>query len=307
MRVNVAIIAHDNPKVMLDASIGSVLLEKSEIHQLFLVDNSSTDRLRKHYDALTTYIYPGKNLGFGAANNIAMRRSIDESVDYHLLVNPDIYFNQGTIRELLDFMDAHPDVGLVSPKVVYPNGTTQHLCKLIPTPADLIGRRFLGWGPFKQLTDRRNEFFELQFSGYEALMEVPILSGSFMLIRTSVLEKVGLFDERFFLYLEDFDLCRRIGEVSRTVFYPYTSVVHEYEKGSYFNRRLFGHHIVSAIKYFSKWGWLFDRKRRKTNQACLAKLQSHTATEDRVSAENTCKRAGTAAAADRESLFCRAN
>ncbi|HHD72491.1 MAG TPA: glycosyltransferase, partial [Epsilonproteobacteria bacterium] len=145
MRVNVAIIAHDNPKVMLDASIGSVLLEKSEIHQLFLVDNSSTDRLRKHYDALTTYIYPGKNLGFGAANNIAMRRSIDESVDYHLLVNPDIYFNQGTIRELLDFMDAHPDVGLVSPKVVYPNGTTQHLCKLIPTPADLIGRRFLGW------------------------------------------------------------------------------------------------------------------------------------------------------------------
>ena len=143
----------------------------------------------------------------------------------------------------------------------------------MPTPFDLIGRRFFGWGPFRKYVDRRNERFELHHSGYNREMDVPILSGSFMMLRTSVLEEVGLFDERFFMYLEDFDLCRRIGEVSRTVYYPEVSVTHEYEKGSYFNRRLFGYHVVSAVKYFNKWGWFFDAKRSRANKRCLEELK----------------------------------
>ena len=275
MRVNAAIVAYDNPKLMLDAAVESVLQEKELIRHLYLIDNSPSDRLRRHFETRTEYIYPGKNLGFGRANNIAMRKSIEEGVDYHLLVNPDIYFDQGTIASLVAFMDAHPDVGLVAPRVAYPDGTTQHLCKLIPTPMDLIGRRFFGQVPFKKFTDRKNELFELHHSGYDHTMDIPILSGSFMLIRTSALAKAGIFDERFFLYLEDFDLCRRVGEIARTTFCPDATVIHEYEKGSYFQRRLFGHHIVSAIRYFTKWGWFADRKRSERNRRCLEEINRY--------------------------------
>ena len=251
--------------LMIKAAVDSVLQEKEFVEHLYLIDNSPTDRLRKSCNSRVDYLFTGENLGFGKANNIAIRKSIEDGVPYHLLVNPDIHFEKGVIETLLGYMDANPDVGLVAPKVFYPDGTVQHLCKLMPTPFDLIGRRFFGWGPFRKYVDAQNRRFEMHESCYDKEMDVPILSGSFMMIRTSVLKEVGIFDERYFMYLEDFDLCRRIGEVSRTVFNPKVSVVHEYEKGSYFNRRLFKAHIVSAIKYFNKWGWFFDKRRREVN------------------------------------------
>lgn len=272
MSVNACIVAYDNPLSMLEIAVGSVLAEADVVNTLYLVDNSPTDRLRKEFEGSTEYIYSGENLGFGKANNIAMQKSIDEGVEYHLLVNPDTHFEKGVIKELLAYMDAHPDVGSVAPKVNYPDGEVQYLCKLMPTPFDLIGRRFFGWGPFRSYVDARNKEYEMQHSSYDKKMDVPILSGSFMMIRTSVLKEVGLFDERYFMYLEDFDLCRRIGEVSRTVFNPDVSVIHEYKKGSYFQRRLFKHHIISAIKYFNKWGWFFDKKRDARNKECLKGL-----------------------------------
>ena len=272
MRVNAAIVAYENPRIMLDAAIQSILQEENEIHKLYLIDNSPTDRLAKHFSAHTEYIYNNKNLGFGKANNIAMQKSIDDNIEYHILINPDIYFNKGVIKELVAFMDSNPDVGLVTPKIIYPDESTQYLCKLMPTPMDLIARRFLCWGPFRKYVDRRNEVFELRNSGYSMEMDIPAHSGSFMMIRTSILKEVGLFDERFFLYLEDFDLCRRVGKVSRTTFYPKVTVVHEYKKGSYYQRRLFGYHIISAIKYFNKWGWFFDSHRKKVNRQSLGKV-----------------------------------
>ena len=259
---------------MLTAAVKSVAqISPSLLNTLYFVDNSSTDRLRKHFDMTTQYIFSDENLGFGKGNNIAMQHSVEDEVPYHLLVNPDVYFDEGVVEKMVDFMDANPDVGLLMPKITYPDGSTQFLCKLLPTPFDLIGRRFFSWGPFRKYVDKRNDIFELRGLCYEQQVDVPVLSGSFMLIRTSVIREVGLFDERYFMYLEDFDLCRRIGEVSRTTYFPEVSVVHEYKKGSYFNRRLFKHHISSAIKYFNKWGWLFDSKRKARNAQCLVDLE----------------------------------
>ena len=273
MRVNVAIVAYENTVLMLEAAVESVLNEKEIIHRFYMIDNSPTDRLRKNFESKVEYLYSNKNLGFGKANNIAIEKSLNDGIEYHLLVNPDIHFEKGVVSRMVAYMDAHPNVGMLAPKVVYPDGSTQYLCKLMPSPIDLIGRRFFGWGPFKKMIDRRNDIFELRNSGYNKSAEVPILSGSFVMLRTSVLEKVGMFDERFFLYLEDFDLCRRIGNVSETVFYPDVQVVHEYERGSYFHRRLFGHHVVSAVKYFTKWGWFFDETRKQRNEKCLSGLE----------------------------------
>jgi GT2 family glycosyltransferase len=77
---------------------------------------------------------------------------------------------------------------------------------------------------------------------------------------------VGLFDERFFMYMEDVDLCRRIGEVSKTLFYPDVSIYHDYGKGSYRDANLLKHHLRTAFRYFQKWGWVNDRDRELRNQ-----------------------------------------
>lgn len=188
---------------------------------------------------------------------------------YHVVINPDIYWEEKVIEDLAAYMDRHPDCGLVMPKILYPNGDVQYLCKLLPTPLNLFGRRFL---PFKGLQEKLDERFELHCSGYDREMQVPSLSGCFMFMRVEVLKKVGVFDERYFMYAEDLDLCRRIGEVSQTMFYPAVSVYHEYGKGSYKNKKLLKYHICSVIKYFNKWGWFFDRKRRAANRKCLSQF-----------------------------------
>lgn len=245
-------------------------VEKSSICKLYIIDNSKNDNLRQYcvgYDKVEYIKSP--NLGFGHSHNKGIRKGLEAHAKYHVIINPDTYWNDPVIEELEIFMDQHSECGLVMPKILYPNGDTQHLCKLLPTPVNLLGRRFI---PCTTVQRKLNRRFELRDSGYDKIMEVPALSGCFMFIRTETLKQVGLFDERFFMYTEDFDLCRRIGEVSRTMFYPYVTVYHEYEKGSYKNKKLLRLHILSAIKYFNKWGWFFDSKRRKANHRCLQQL-----------------------------------
>jgi hypothetical protein len=94
-----------------------------------------------------------------------------------------------------------------------------------------------------------------------------------MFIRCNILSEVGLFDERYFMYCEDFDLSRRFNEVARTIYYPKEYIYHAHAKESYKNRKMLLIHIKSAIKYFNKWGWFFDKKRKKTNNLILKKYQ----------------------------------
>ncbi|AEH22449.1 glycosyl transferase family 2 [Thermodesulfobacterium geofontis OPF15] len=271
--INVSIVLFKNDKNLVEKAIYSCI-NSTLINKLYLIDNSSTDALSclANLDSRIIYIFNNANLGYGKAHNIALRKSIEENIPYHLVLNPDVYFESGVLEELYNFMEANKDVGIVMPKVLYPDGNIQYLCKLLPTPLDLFGRRFLNFGPFKKIIDKRNEIYELRFTGYDKIMEVPYLSGCFMFIRTEVLKKVGLFDERFFMYLEDTDLSRRIHRVAKTVYYPYVHVYHEYGKGSYKNLKLLYYHIKSAIKYFNKYGWFFDKERKEINKRILKKL-----------------------------------
>jgi Predicted glycosyltransferases len=274
--INVSIVLFKNDQDLVKKAIYSCV-NSVLINRIYLIDNSPTDILGclASLDSRIEYIFNNANLGFGKAHNIALKRSIEENIPYHLVLNPDVYFEGGVLEELYNFMESNPDVGLVMPKVLYPDGTLQYLCKLLPTPLDLFGRRFLNFGPFRKIVEKRNEIYELRFTGYDKIMEVPYLSGCFMFIRTEVLKKVGLFDESFFMYLEDTDLSRRIHRVAKTVYYPYVHIYHEYGKGSYKSIKLLYYHIKSAIKYFNKYGWFFDKEREEINKKILNKLSWH--------------------------------
>lgn len=228
------------------------------------VDNSPVAALRESVvESGARYFFTGSNQGFGAAHNLVLRRWLDSS-DYILVMNPDIHFGPEVIPALYNFMNKHPEIGLVMPRILYPDGTDQLLCKRLPSPGDLLLRRFLG-RLGAALFAKRLEDYELRHLDLSVSREIPSLSGCFMFIRSEALRRVGLFDERFFMYMEDVDLCRRIGRHYRTVWFPAVSVFHGYAKGSYRSFKLLRYHIESAVRYFSKWGWFRDSERRELN------------------------------------------
>lgn len=236
--------------------------------QLLLIDNSPDDRLK---DVLNEdevkYYFTGRNIGYGRGHNLAIKEIINKS-EFHLVINSDISFLPNVIGSLVTYMKQHNDVGQIMPKVLSPEGETQYLCKLIPTPFDLIFRRFLPSTVLK----KRKEKFQLIFTGYDKIMEVPYLSGCFMFLRTASIKEVGLFDERFFMYPEDIDLTRRINEKYKTIYFPEVYIIHDHAKESYKKGDMLLIHTTNIIKYFNKWGWFFDLKRVRTNQNILRKL-----------------------------------
>lgn len=269
MRLNAAIVLFKNNEECVKRTIFSFLNTFLDV-RLYLIDNSPNDELRylSNLDNRIEYIFNNANLGFGPAHNIALKKSIENMVDYHLILNPDVYFDGKILEELVGFMDNNKDTANVMPKTLYLNGNLQHTCKLLPTPANLIARRFLP----KKISEKLNNTYELREFGYDKIMNIPFLSGCFMFLRVEALKEVGLFDENIFMYLEDIDLNRRIYQKYKTIFYPHVQIYHEHGKESYKNKKLLKAHIKSAIYYFNKWGWFFDKDRKKINNECINNL-----------------------------------
>jgi GT2 family glycosyltransferase len=278
--ISCSIVLFNNPPEELRKAVYS-FIEASTAIRLFLVDNSPEDGLRYEFDhPHIEYIFNGRNIGFGAAHNLAIKK-VQGISKYHLILNPDVEFHPGIITELVRFMEQRPGVGLVMPKVLYQDGEMQYLCKKLPSPADLFVRRFIP-ALFKRVFRKYLETYELKHKDYNAVMEIPNLSGCFMFIRTKVFSEVGLFDEQYFLYCEDMDLCRRINERYHTVYYPKVSIIHAYRRGSYKSRLLMQHHIKSAIRYFNKWGWFNDAHRIAINNAVLNNMAGRRSISPRV-------------------------
>ena len=112
---------------------------------------------------------------------------------------------------------------------------------------------------------KSKEKFYLKSTGYNKIMNIPYLSGCFMFLNVEAIKKVGMFDERFFMYPEDIDLTRRIHTKFKTIFYPEVSVGHHHEKASSKSVKMAFIHILNIIRYFNKWGWIFDKQRRLFN------------------------------------------
>ncbi|HWW41769.1 glycosyltransferase [Pedobacter sp.] len=269
-QINISIVIYDNDVNEIKKTIQSVLNTELDI-RLYLIDNSPINNLKVlSTDRRIFYFFNNRNVGYGSAHNIGIKHSIEEGAKYHIVMNPDITFKDGTLENIYAFMESNRDVGSLMPKVYYEDGSLQRLCKLLPTPFDLIGRRFFGNTNWAK---RQNESYELHNFDYNSILNTPCLSGCFMFVRTEVFEKSGLFDPRYFMYLEDYDLTRRIHGVAKTIFYPEVSVIHGHAKESYRNGKLLRIHMLSAVKYFNKWGWFFDNERKALNSKVLRSIE----------------------------------
>ena len=265
--------AYNSDPTELASSIESAH-RTSHPHEVIVVDNSPDTSLERVVVALgAAYMKTPANRGFGAAHNIVLRDALEHS-PFCLILNPDCSFDDGVLDELIEFLMTNDDVGLVMPRILYPDGSEQKLCKLLPNPLNLISRRF-GGKLLKSFSSEAMKRFECGRVDLSRPTNIPYLSGCFMLMRTAALKRVGLFDEQIFMYLEDLDLCRRIHREFSTVFYPDAYITHRHARGSYTDRKLFRTHVRSAIYYFGKYGWFFDRERRAINVAVELQGNGH--------------------------------
>lgn len=255
---------------IVNHALRSFLDTRLKVH-LYITDNSPTNSLKELLiqSPHITYVFNGKNQGFSKGHNEAFRKMGSLS-EYFLFINPDIFFDNTVLSQLYQYMHDDVHTGLISPRILNPTGILQPSCRLLPAPLDLVIRRL----PFSKLFfKRRMEIHQYKSLDVNGVTEVPFLLGCFLFVRTSVLETVGLFDERFFIYMEDVDLCRRIAQDHKIIYYGKTEVFHYYQRASSRSLKYFTIHMLSLIKYFNKWGWFHDRDRDTINNAAQSKKQ----------------------------------
>ncbi|RQR36308.1 glycosyltransferase family 2 protein [Burkholderia sp. Bp9131] len=226
---------------------------------LYLVDNGdgpkslpAIDALRSH-NVCCTPIGGHGNVGYGRGHNLAIEQAASS---YHLILNPDIDLDGDSLVAAFDFLNAHSDVGLVTPQIDDERGDMQYLCRRYPALLDLFTRGFLPQAlrrPFRG----RLAHYEMRdvINDHDIVWDPPIVSGCFMLFRTEVLKKLGGFDPRYFLYFEDYDLSLRTHDVARVAYVPSVRVIHH---GGGASRKGFAHirmFAASAFKFYNRFGW----------------------------------------------------
>ncbi len=228
-------------------------------YEFLLVDNASCDGIeeviREQFPWVQLTMSP-KNVGLGAGVNLALPKARGK---YILFLNPDLIVEPGALDTWLAWMEARPEVGVSGPRLTNPDGTDQESCYQFPNPLiPILRRTVLGKLPgFSGSVSR----YRMEGLDKTQAHDLDWVLGAAMLIRRDTLEKIGRFDERFFLYFEDADVCRRVWLLGQRVVYtPVARVLHYYQRQSQtktlwqaLSNQVTRLHIASGFKYFVKY------------------------------------------------------
>ena len=247
--LSVTIVAYENKQDVLQAvkSIEECTISTSK--HIYIVDNSVPSIFEKEdfsaYPDVEVMAMP-MNLGFGHGHNQVLPKL---NSNFHAIVNPDIILKEDSFPILINFLKEH-NASIVAPKLITPNGEMQKAYRHYPTVIDMFLRMFV-----KKGFEKRKNYHTLDYMDYTKAFQVPFIQGSFLVMKTEIFKELNGFDERFFMYMEDADLCRRANAIAPVYYCPDTCVIHKWEKGSHKSKTLFMHHISSMCKYFLKWGF----------------------------------------------------
>ena len=248
--VTACIVTYNNAECIKEC-VESVLNEtKLRNFQLIISDNSSTDETVSIIETSfpeVKIIENKVNGGFGFGHNQVLE-TIDSK--YHLVINPDIVLKEDIISKLVQYMENHPSVGMITPKVLNMDGTEQFLPKKDPTIRYVILSKFKPFAYYRDEYTRKNDVMDVP-------TEIDSCTGCFFLIRTNLFKKLRGFDRRFFMYYEDADLSRRARRYQKLVFYPYGCVYHAWKRDNVHSMKGIKIFLKSMVAYFKKWKWRF--------------------------------------------------
>ncbi len=260
------VIVNYKMKPQIEACISSLYAElvtsALSVH-ITVVDNHSEDGLKEFLQKRFPNVHCielTENKGFGFAQNAGLRTV---EAQYYFALNPDTVFLPGerVIDGLCTFMESNPRIGMIGPQLQYPDGSLQYSCwRFPPFLQPLYQRTKLGQ------TARGIEkvaFHHMRDVDHTKIRPVDALMGSAMFVRGAAMKQVGMFDERFFMYYEDIDWCRRMWDLGWPVYYvPTVKLVHIHGRGSakipgvfraLFKNKLARIHVKSWIQYLWKW------------------------------------------------------
>ena len=260
--LTIAINGYKNPE-LLRLCLQSVFreLEDGEFSFEVLVADSATEEdtemlMREEFPQVRFFPFR-KNVGFKALVNISIQEARGK---YVFLINSDIILTKDTVPALLSYLKIHPEIGLIAPKQLNFNGTLQETCFRFYRPETILYRRtWLSRLPFAK---KHLQWFMMNDYDHKTPKHVDWVIGSALLVSKARAEEIGPMDERFFMYMEDVDWCRRFWEKGYpVVYYPEAFVYHYHAKGSakggFFGSLLFNrltwYHIQSAYRYFWKY------------------------------------------------------
>jgi len=244
------IVLYKEDSIELSKAINSFLKTKIT-KKLFLIDNSPTDNIRnKFIHPDIEYIFIGNNIGFGSGHNMVIDK-IKSYSKYHLILNPDVSFSHSVIPNLLTVLKNESSVSMIAPRVLFPDGNHQNSCRRYPSVCELLIRRS---GVFKKMFPSMIKRGEYKDKDLKKPFYPEYLHGCFQLFKTNDFVTIKGFDERYFLYMEDADICRKIDELGKKkLYFPQEKIAHVLKKGSSKQLSLLIIHISSIIKYFFKW------------------------------------------------------
>lgn len=255
--LSISIVAYNNYVDIKDAIVSIEKYTSSEISKrIYIIDNGVAASSCVEVNSFKTFIKDMKdvdyidldsNVGFGKGHNQVLNL-IDS--DYHAIVNPDILLCEDSFFKIIQWMDTNRDIGMTIPLLTDEEGKMQNVYRRELTVFDMFNRMVL-----KSAFKKRAQKHIMQDMDYTKPFQVPFGQGSFLVIRSELFKELGGFDDNFFMYCEDADLCKRVNQVSKLMYYPGTRVIHKWEKGSHKNRVLFKYHVESMKRYFRKWGW----------------------------------------------------
>lgn len=260
--INVSIVTYHTPVGDLLNAV-STCAKSSIVNTIYVIDNSPNNLLNIHIKDISKvkYMHNPLNPGYGASHNIAIRYTLNEGIPFHLVLNADVAFDFHILEGMLECFRLDKTIGLIAPKMLFEDGTIQCSRKLLPSPVNMFVRAFLP----RKFRSKLDSKFQIESIKPDESIFVPYVSGAFMLIRARVLEKSGLFDERFFMYPEDIDLSRRVAEFNKVQFIPKFVITHKYGGATRKSLRMFLIHAFNMCLYFNKWGWIFDKNRNELN------------------------------------------
>ena len=248
--ISIILVNYNGQRFIRDC-LESVVKQVQDInYEVIIVDNSSTDdsvKIIKDEFPFFRLICSDSNLGFGKANNLAVKHATGEHL---LFLNTDTILIENTPEMLSDYLTEHKDVGAVGSRIIFKDGSYQLSCGKLP---NLIVE-FI-YKIRAQLDNRWHYTFSRFYDKLYALeQKIDWVTGACFMMRKDIFNQLGGFDEAFFMYFEDVDICKRVADLGlKVIYYPQTSVIHLLGGSAQGGKKSVNiHYRISQIYYYEK-------------------------------------------------------